>query len=368
MMDQPQPDQTSDMQRILDSARRLGVEVKEQEVLQWLSSMASLQGDNSITVSARTGVFGHRITMLDFSDKEIEYFKRIGRIVEFDDIPGQVETALSLSGSAAQSKIQSYPGDCDYFERINILAPDRAQACQILTRIMREKTLNTLQGPGFQLIEVKFGAWPEDMLVGGRLNKGGSPISWGPDSIKAGKIEGLRPDGSPVSVAWEEAGRDPGWCKLDWVVADPIHSQLANAGNMLDVTWEAPDGSITPLDGYLDPYFQEVYLDAASVPIFSKLAQHVSANALEDYVKGLEGEVRKYLNKDVNYGFDARAGEYVNMLAKGIIDPTKVVRSALQNAASVATLLLTSDALVADAPKDGEKKAAGGGGGYDDMY
>jgi len=306
MMDQPQPDQTSDMQRILDSARRLGVEVKEQEVLQWLSSMASLQGDNSITVSARTGVFGHRITMLDFSDKEIEYFKRIGRIVEFDDIPGQVETALSLSGSAAQSKIQSYPGDCDYFERINILAPDRAQACQILTRIMREKTLNTLQGPGFQLIEVKFGAWPEDMLVGGRLNKGGSPISWGPDSIKAGKIEGLRPDGSPVSVAWEEAGRDPGWCKLDWVVADPIHSQLANAGNMLDVTWEAPDGSITPLDGYLDPYFQEVYLDAASVPIFSKLAQHVSANALEDYVKGLEGEVRKYLNKDVNYGKVAR--------------------------------------------------------------
>jgi chaperonin GroEL len=44
-----------------------------------------------------------------------------------------------------------------------------------------------------------------------------------------------------------------------------------------------------------------------------------------------------------------------------------VVRSALQNAASVSTLLLTSDALVADAPKDGEKKKAGGGG-YEDMY
>ena len=55
------------------------------------------------------------------------------------------------------------------------------------------------------------------------------------------------------------------------------------------------------------------------------------------------------------------------MVKKGIIDPTKVVRSALQNAASVATLLLTSDALVADAPKKEDKKA-GGGGGYDDMY
>src|SRR5205085_1779958 len=72
-------------------------------------------------------------------------------------------------------------------------------------------------------------------------------------------------------------------------------------------------------------------------------------------------------NKDQNYGYDARKGEYCDMVRQGIIDPTKVVRSALQNAASVATLLLTSDALVADMPKD-EKKPAGGGGGYDDMY
>src|SRR5215831_12477094 len=69
--------------------------------------------------------------------------------------------------------------------------------------------------------------------------------------------------------------------------------------------------------------------------------------------------------KDQNYGFDARASEYVDMVKTGIIDPTKVVRSALQNAASVSTLLLTSDALVAEMPKE-EKKPAGGG--YDDMY
>ena len=69
-------------------------------------------------------------------------------------------------------------------------------------------------------------------------------------------------------------------------------------------------------------------------------------------------------NKDQNFGFDARLDRYCDMVKEGIIDPTKVVRSALQNAASVATLLLTSDALVADAPKE-EKKAAGGG---EDMY
>ena len=71
---------------------------------------------------------------------------------------------------------------------------------------------------------------------------------------------------------------------------------------MLDVTWESPDGTITPLDGYLDPYFQEVYLEAESIPIFSKLARHVSADALDDYVEQLEHEVNKYMTKDVNYG------------------------------------------------------------------
>ncbi len=68
-----------------------------------------------------------------------------------------------------------------------------------------------------------------------------------------------------------------------------------------------------------------------------------------------------------NYGYDALNNTYVDMVKTGIIDPTKVTRSALQNAASVATLLLTSDALIADAPKD-EKPAGGGHGGYDDMY
>ncbi|WP_422925026.1 chaperonin GroEL [Singulisphaera sp. PoT] len=70
-----------------------------------------------------------------------------------------------------------------------------------------------------------------------------------------------------------------------------------------------------------------------------------------------------------NFGYDALKDEYTDMVKAGVIDPTKVTRSALQNAASVSTLLLTSDALIADMPKD-EKPAAGGGhgGGYDDMY
>ena len=90
--------------------------------------------------------------------------------------------------------------------------------------------------------------------------------------------------------------------------------------------------------------------------------QQISNNA------GMDGAVvmNKVLdNKDFNYGYDARSDRYVDMVKEGIIDPTKVVRSALQNGASVSTLLLTSDALVADMPKD-EKKASGPG--HDDMY
>jgi chaperonin GroEL len=67
--------------------------------------------------------------------------------------------------------------------------------------------------------------------------------------------------------------------------------------------------------------------------------------------------------KEASFGFDASTGEYGDLLKLGILDPTKVTRSALQNAVSVATLLITTDALVADAPKEDEKA---GGPGMDD--
>jgi chaperonin GroEL len=70
-----------------------------------------------------------------------------------------------------------------------------------------------------------------------------------------------------------------------------------------------------------------------------------------------------------NEGYNAATDTYEDLVKAGVIDPTKVARTALQNASSVATLLLTSDALIAEAPKK-EKKAAGGHGhgGKDDMY
>ena len=296
-----------EIQQLIDSAERLGLELDEHEARWWLAAVEMANQADEIDLDVRDGVFGHKVVMLDFSSDDLAHFRRLGKLVEFDDEPGVVETALALSGSSAQSKIQKYPGDADYFERVNILAPTRAEACRVLSRIMRDKVLNTARGVYYQMIEVKFGSYPELVQREEHSIPGGSPISWKPSEVEAGKIEATRPDGTPVSITWDQAAQDPGWCKLDWVVMDPVRKALANASNMLDVTWEAPDGNIVPLDGFLDPYFQEVYLDAASVPLFSKLAQRVSADALEHYVQQLEKEVSKYMQSDhANYGKAAK--------------------------------------------------------------
>jgi chaperonin GroEL len=92
-------------------------------------------------------------------------------------------------------------------------------------------------------------------------------------------------------------------------------------------------------------------------------ARQIAINAGED------GSiiVGKILERDTYaYGYDAQSGEYVNMMSKGIIDPTKVVRAALQGAASVAGLLITTEAMVAEVPKkQGGAMPGGGGGGMD---
>ena len=85
---------------------------------------------------------------------------------------------------------------------------------------------------------------------------------------------------------------------------------------------------------------------------------------------GVEGSivVGKVLeNKSETFGFDAQNEEYVDMVAKGIIDPGKVVRTALQDAASVAGLLVTTEAMVAELPKETPPPMPGGGGGMGGM-
>ena len=110
-----------------------------------------------------------------------------------------------------------------------------------------------------------------------------------------------------------------------------------------------------------------------------QIGVNIVKKAIEEPIKmiacnaGLEGSivVEKVKEKKGSYGFNARTDEYEDMIAAGVIDPTKVTRFALQNAASVAALLLTTQCMIADKP---EEKGAGGGmpgmppgGGYPGM-
>jgi chaperonin GroEL len=109
-----------------------------------------------------------------------------------------------------------------------------------------------------------------------------------------------------------------------------------------------------------------------------KTGMQIVLRALEEPVRqiafnaGREGSVivDKIMSQDdVNYGYDAAKNEYGDMKAKGIIDPTKVTRSALQNAASIASLLLTTESIVTDIPEEKPAAMPGGApGGMPGMY
>ena len=98
----------------------------------------------------------------------------------------------------------------------------------------------------------------------------------------------------------------------------------------------------------------QLVLKALESPLF-----HIAANA------GLEGSViiNKVRESEIGTGFDVLKEEYVDMVAAGILDPAKVTRSALQNATSVASTLLTTESVVANIKEDAPAMPAGGGMG-----
>ena len=298
-------DERDAITRVIDSARRLGVEIDGGEARAWIESMAVESKGGDVMVDVDTGVFGHRASMLDLDASDLQRFQKIAPIVGFANKPN-VSTALALSGSSAQSRIQAYPADADFFERIHITADTRQEALHILGEVIREKAMETRSGPTHRLTEVKLGTWDADVTKDGKTLKKGSPISWTPGEVESGVMNVVSADGSARIVTWAEAAQSPGWCKLDWVVADPKRGQLANASNVLDPTWQGPDGEIVPLDGFLDPYFQEVYIDTDARPLFDRIVKDLSADAVDEYVKQLEHEVWKYSVKDPNWGKVAR--------------------------------------------------------------
>jgi chaperonin GroEL len=109
-----------------------------------------------------------------------------------------------------------------------------------------------------------------------------------------------------------------------------------------------------------------LHLDNADIMAGIKIVSKALEAPLRQIVEnaGVEGSivVGKLLEKSGNFGFNAQTEEYVDMVAAGIIDPTKVVRVALQDAASVAALLITTEAMIAEKPKNAAPAMPGGGG------
>ncbi|MCL5023750.1 MAG: chaperonin GroEL [Nitrospirae bacterium] len=108
-----------------------------------------------------------------------------------------------------------------------------------------------------------------------------------------------------------------------------------------------------------------------------KMGVAIVMKALEEPIRqivnnaGLEGSViveKVKASKDANYGFDAQGEEYVDMMKAGIIDPTKVTRTALQNATSVASLMLTTSVMISELPEEEKKMPPMPGGGMEGMY
>jgi chaperonin GroEL len=151
-----------------------------------------------------------------------------------------------------------------------------------------------------------------------------------------------------------------------------MKEKKARVEDALNATRAAVEEGIVPGGGVA--YLRSIEaLDKAKIPDDEKYGLNIVKRALEEPARqiainaGFEGSivVEKIKGGKGDYGFNADQGEYVNMTKAGIIDPTKVTRFALQNAASVASLLLTTEAMVAEKPK--KKAASAMPGGMPDM-
>ncbi len=147
-----------------------------------------------------------------------------------------------------------------------------------------------------------------------------------------------------------------------------MKEKKARVEDALHATRAAVEEGIVPGGGVALIRAQAV-LDTLKVSDDQKFGVSIIRRAIEEPLRqivqnaGLEGSivVNKVREGKDDFGYNAATDQYGNLLSQGVIDPVKVVRSALQNAASVASLMLTTECLVAERPKD---EKAGGGGGH----
>jgi len=156
-----------------------------------------------------------------------------------------------------------------------------------------------------------------------------------------------------------------------------MKEKKARVEDALNATRAAVEEGIIPGGGVAFLRASRV-IEKLSLKGDEKIGGDIIRRALEEPIRqiaenaGVEGSivVQKVREKDGSYGFNAETETYEDMMAAGIIDPTKVARIALQNAASIASLMITTEAMVTDIPEKDKMPAMppGGGHGMGDMY
>lgn len=295
------PSSNTPADKIRATAEQFGVEVNTRETAEWLVAMSNAERADALAQDRASGIFGHRIALLDFDADDLTYFRRLGKRVRTAAHP-QIESALAISGSSAQGRVQLFPGDNDFFERINIHAPDLESAKKILREILRATALRAFVEPDIVLIEANLGVYTQRVRERGEWRSAGDPITWAPPDVVNGFIDVRDTNGSPTRIFWNDTEAGKGWTYLGWIIADRERERIALASNMLDVSWQAPDGTITSLDGSIDPFFQEIYLFADERPIFTKLARQVTPDALNAYTSSMRSQIAHYAHHEPNFG------------------------------------------------------------------
>ncbi len=190
------------------------------------------------------------------------------------------------------------------------------------------------------------------------------------DAIK-GRIEQIKAEIEKSTSDWDKEKLQERLAKLAGGVAvikvgaateTELKEKKHRMEDAVSATRAAVDEGIVPGGGTVLLQAQKA-LDGLKLEGDQQVGVTIVRRALEEPVRqiatnaGFEGSVvvAKVRSLEAGHGFDAATGEYVDMVAKGIIDPAKVTRSAIQNAASIAGLMLTTEALVTDLP---EKKGA----------
>jgi hypothetical protein len=294
----------ADAEAVAAAARRLGIEADSAEARRWMLAVSSTE-ESGIAADDATGIFGDRVSLLDFDRDDLERLRRLVPHVRLAARP-DVESAIAIAGSSAQGRVQLFPGDADFFERVHVHAASADEAARVVRAAMWATAVRAFAEPDVVLLEANLGVYPEAVIERGQRRAVGDPIIWSPADVSQRRIDVETPAGGTCTVEWDDTEIGRGWVYLGWIVADRDAGRIALASNMIDATWEDPDGTIFSLDGAVDPLAQEVYLEPAALPLVARLATEVERGAGDAYRSAMRSEAYHYTHVEPNFAKAAK--------------------------------------------------------------